>query len=104
KTYNRLRRRECYAWSRLVGPNGYRPADHRGCRQRPKVPTVERILGLPVHDKDVAVGDDLASMPNWKWTPSAVALARLPHLDAIDRNRSAVSADGLSRKRQDALE
>ncbi|ABQ33709.1 hypothetical protein BBta_1490 [Bradyrhizobium sp. BTAi1] len=43
-------------------------------------------------------------MPGGKRTAASVALVCLPHIDAIDSDRQAYSADGLSRKRQHALE
>jgi hypothetical protein len=47
----------------------------------------ERVRGLPVHDKDIAISDHAASLPDWKRTASSVVLVRLPHIDAIDSDR-----------------
>jgi hypothetical protein len=66
--------------------NGYCPAEHRGCGERSKVATVEGVGGLPVHDKDVAVGNDVASLPDWKWAASPIAFLSMPNIDAIDRD------------------
>ena len=64
--------------------NGYRSADHCGCGQRSKVPTVERVHGLPIHDKDIAIGNDVASVPGRKRMASSVAFLCLAHIDPID--------------------
>ena len=103
-TCNRLRGRDCCAWSLLVSPNGDCPADHRGCGERSKVPTVERIRRLPVHDKDIAISNDAASLPGGKRAASPVAFVRLADNNAVDSDCQAVSANRLSGKRQHALE
>ena len=59
---------------------------------------------MPVHDKDIAVSDDAASMPDWKWTASSVAFLGLAHIDAVDGDREAIPANRLSGQRHYALE
>ena len=72
--------------------------------QRSKVSTVERVRGLPIHDKDIAIGNDAASVPDRKRTASPVAFLCVSDFDAIDSDRQAVSADHLSGKCQHAFE
>src|SRR6516164_2411670 len=90
---NRNQSREWYrpACSLLVGPHRHRSTDNRGCREGSKVSTVERVRGLPIHDKDITVGNDVASLPGRKRTAVAVAFVCISDVDAVDGDRQAVS-------------
>jgi hypothetical protein len=53
------------AWSvLLVGPEWIGPADDGGGRERAEIAAVEGVPGLPVHEEDVAAGDDAAAAPD----------------------------------------
>src|SRR5208282_1368876 len=85
-------------------PNWLRAANDRGRRQRPEIPTVKRVAGLPVHEKDVAVRDDTAAPPDRQRAAATVALARVSDRNGINGDRAADTADGLSGERQNALQ
>lgn len=85
-------------------PHRHHPADNRGCRERSKVSTVKRVLGLPIHDKDIAFGSEAASAPGGKRTASSVAFPCISDIDAIDSDRKTISANRLSGQSQHALE
>ena len=85
-------------------PHRHHPADNRGCRERSKISTVKRVLGLPIHDKDIAFGNDAASLPGGKRTASSVAFPCIPDIDAIDSDRKTISADRLPWESQHALD
>ena len=61
-------------------------------------------LRLPVHEKEFVIFDEIASFPDRQWPATSVALPRLAHRDAVDRDGAPVSANGLSGKRQHALQ
>ena len=88
----------------LVGPEGSRFADDGCRRQRPEIPAVEGVLGLPVHEEDLALGDDAAALPDRKQATAAIVVERLAHDGGIDGDGATRAADGLSGERQDVLQ
>src|SRR6266545_3637455 len=92
------------ARSILPYPHGKYATDDRRCRHHSEVTAVERGCRLPVHKKELAVSDDVASLPDRQRTATTVALPRLAHRDAVDSNDAPVSANGLSAKRQHTLQ
>ncbi len=72
--------------------------------QRPEIPAVEGVRGLPVHEEDIAVGDDAAAVPDGQRAAQMIAVERLAHRDAVDGDRAVGPADGLAWKREDVLQ
>jgi len=81
-----------------------RPPGDRGCRQHPEISPIKRVRRLPVHEEDFARGNDAAALPGGQRPASAVAMVRFTVRDVVDGNGQSVSANGLSRQRQDALQ
>src|SRR5258708_3967384 len=88
----------------LTGPKRLRRSDDRARRQRAEVSPVERVRRPPVHEKDLTVGDDVTALPDGQRATASVMLARRTPLDRVDRDRELISANGLPRKRQHALQ
>ena len=88
----------------LVGPEGRRFADDGCRRQRPEIPAVEGVLGLPVHEEDLALGDDAAALPDGKRATAAIVFERLAHGGGVDGDGAPRAADRLSGERQDVLQ
>jgi hypothetical protein len=92
------------AWSVLPDcPKRLRAADNGGDGQWPEIPTVKGVGGLPVHEEDVALGEDAAALPKGQRAAMAVALARVSDRKGIDGDGAADAADGLTAERQNAL-
>src|SRR3546814_58077 len=87
----------------FVGPHRHRAADDRAGGNGTEVAAVEAVADGPVHEKDLAVRDAPAALPDGQITAEAVAQQRLAHRDAIDGNARAGSADLLPRKAGNAL-
>ena len=73
-------------------------------RDRSEVAAIERGRFVPVHEEGLVAGDGTATLPNGKHASAVVALACHAHFGAIDRNGRAGTADGLTGKREDALD
>jgi hypothetical protein len=72
--------------SLLPSPHRERAADDGRCRDRPEVPAVQRVLGLPVHEKEFVLADNTTAVPDRQRPAAAVSLARFTHVDLIDRD------------------
>ena len=82
----------------LVGPERICPADDSGGRKRAEIAAVEGVLGLPVHEEDIAAGNDAAAMPNGQRTAQMIAVECVTHRDAVDSDRAVRPADGWPRR------
>src|SRR3954469_13317574 len=80
------------AW--LVGPDGQRAADDRTLRKRSKVPTVHAVRRIPVHEKEFAVGDAAAAVPDRKLATRVVTDAGAADGHAVCENVETIAADG----------
>jgi hypothetical protein len=85
-------------------PHGKYATDdsRRGCHS--EVTPVERVHGLPVHEEELPVFDDVAPFSVRQRPATTIVHPRLAHRDAVDRNDAPVSANSLSGKRQHALQ
>ena len=91
------------AWSRRrKGPEWNRTAENRGSRKRTEIASVKGIGGLPVHEKDLALGNTAAALPSGQRPASVISFASKRHHDAIDHDGETDAADGLTRKGEDA--
>jgi hypothetical protein len=80
----------------LVGPAWIGPADDGSGRKRAEIPAVEGVLGLPVHEEDIAAGDDAAGVPNGQRTAQMIAVERVANRDTVDSDRAVRPADDLA--------
>ena len=93
------------AWSRLrEGPEWNRATENRGSWKRTEIAPVKGIGGLPIHEKDLALGNPAAALPNGQRPASVVSFASERHHDAIDHDGETDAADGLTRKGEDVLQ
>src|SRR5712691_3469697 len=88
----------------LASPKRFRPPNDRARRKHPEISPVERIRRLPVHEEDLAIGDDATALPDGKRATAAVMLARLPHLDLVNADGEILPAHRLPGKRQHTLQ
>ena len=62
----------------FLRPEGICVADDRGCWERAEIATVERVLGLPVHQEHLVVRDELAALPARQHSSEVIAVERWP--------------------------
>jgi hypothetical protein len=74
-------------WSKRL-----RRSDDRARRQRAEISSVERVRRSPVHEEDLAVGEDVTALPDGQRPTASVMRARRTHFDLVDRDRELISA------------
>src|SRR5690606_31539257 len=88
----------------LVGPDRAGAPDDAITRQRPEIASVEAVRRAQVHHEDLAIGDGPAPVPRRQDALHPVACARRSGRATVDRDRKAVAAYGVARKRCDLLD
>ena len=73
-------------------------------RKRSKVPTVHAVRRIPVHEKEFAVGDAAAAVPDRKLATRVVTDAGAADGHAVCENVETIAADGLPRERKNAFQ
>lgn len=85
-------------------PEWFGAADDCADRKRPEIPAIKRAGLVPVHEKELAVQDEAATLPGRKWTTTAIMFASHPHRDSVDHDEQPVSADGLTGHTKNTLD
>ena len=77
------------AWSVIpIAPEWISPTDDGGGGDRAEIPAVEGIPGLPVHEEDIAAGNDATAVPNGQRAAQMIPVERVAHRDAVDSDRA----------------
>ncbi len=88
----------------LIGPERQRAADDGACGDGSEVAAVEAVRDVPIHEEELAVGDDAAALPDRQSAADPATVERIAHLHAIDRDGVAGAANPLAGKTDDALQ
>ncbi len=88
----------------LIGPERQRPSDDGTCRDGSEVAAVDAVPDVPVHEEELALGDEAAALPERQIAPDPVALQRVAHLHIVDGDGTAGPTNALARQAENTFQ